>query len=56
MTGRAAFAAPPLLAALEGKAIDPPQLDGLEPIVARCLDLDPAARPTAADVGAALRG
>jgi serine/threonine protein kinase len=53
--GRAAFAEPPLLARLAGRAIAPAATDGLDPILARCLAIDPAARPTADEVAAALR-
>jgi hypothetical protein len=52
LAGRAAFAEPPLLARLAGRAIA--EITCQPPIVARCLALEPAARPTAAELAAAL--
>ncbi|MGE5181235.1 MAG: protein kinase domain-containing protein, partial [Acidobacteriota bacterium] len=54
LAGKPAFAVPPLVARMEGRAIAEPALDGVDPIVARCLALDPAARPTAAEAAEAL--
>jgi len=48
MAGRPAFGEPPLLARLAGRAIVEPTCE--PPIIARCLALDPAARPTAAEL------
>jgi hypothetical protein len=50
--GSSAFSEPPLLARLAGREIVVPACE--PPIVARCLALDPAARPTAAELAAAL--
>ena len=51
LVGRAAFAEAPLVARLHGRPIqmiDPaPALDAF---IARCLDLDPAKRPTALEL------
>ncbi len=54
LAGKPAFAVPPLVARMEGRAIPPPALDGIEPIVGRCLALEPAQRPTAAELVTAL--
>jgi serine/threonine-protein kinase len=55
LTGRSAFAEPPLVARLHGRPIvaTPGELD---PVLLHCLDLDPAKRPTAEELGTALRG
>jgi tRNA A-37 threonylcarbamoyl transferase component Bud32 len=55
LTGRSAFAEPPVMARLHGRAIAAPVVDGVPPIIARCLDLDPTLRPTAGELAAALR-
>jgi serine/threonine-protein kinase len=50
LTGAKAFAEPPLLLRLSGKDIPPPDLGRVPAWVAGCLDLDPAKRPTAAEL------
>ena len=47
LVGRPAFGEPPLATRLRGGEIILPSCDGLDPIVARCLSLDPARRPKA---------
>jgi serine/threonine-protein kinase len=58
VTGTKAFAEPPMMLRMSGKPIPPPDLEPiaqpLRTIVARCLDLDPALRPTAAELVAEL--
>ena len=54
LTGRQPYAEPPLLARLGGRPVVRPALDDLDATVARCLDLDPARRPTSAEIVAAL--
>jgi hypothetical protein len=51
--GCSAFAEPPLVARLAGRAITPTLMKGVEPMLARCLDLDPKKRPSASEVVAA---
>jgi hypothetical protein len=53
LSGRAPFAEAPVMARMHGRAIVPPAADGIDPIVLRCLDLDPARRPPASEVAAA---
>jgi serine/threonine-protein kinase len=57
--GRPPYAEPPVFSRMHGRAIATPPLDAIgEPlrgVVARCLDVDPAKRPAAAEVVAALR-
>jgi serine/threonine-protein kinase len=48
--GISAFAEPPLVAKLSGRAITPTPVKGIEPILARCLDLDPTKRPSASEL------
>ncbi len=61
LSGRFPFVTPPVIDAMSARAIaaPPPFDDGAVPaaiaaIVLRCLDVDPTARPTAADVANAL--
>jgi serine/threonine-protein kinase len=60
LTRHLPFATPPVLDALARKALTPPKVErdaipeALRDLVARCLALDPAARPTAAEIAAAL--
>ena len=54
LVGKPAFAEPPLLVRLAGRTVDAAPTDGLDDIVARCLALDPATRPTASELAAAL--
>ena len=58
VAGTKAFAEPPMMLRMSGKPIPPPDLEPiaqpLRTIVARCLDLDPALRPTAAELVAEL--
>jgi hypothetical protein len=54
IVGRAAFADPPLLARMAGRPITRPSFAGFDPLLARCLDLDPEARPSAAELADAL--
>jgi predicted Ser/Thr protein kinase len=62
VTAKLAFSTPPVLEAMAGKTITPPRfpeeaLDApIATIFGRCLDLDPAARPTAAEVARVLEG
>lgn len=61
VTGKSAFDSPPVLDALAGRPIETPRFRGsalpstAAAILARCLDPDPSARPTAAQVAAALQ-
>jgi hypothetical protein len=41
------------MARMHGRTIVPPVSDGIDPIVLRCLDLDPARRPTASELATA---
>ena len=54
LTGTRPFAEPPVEARLNGRALPPPRLagipEGLQPLIARCLDPDPEKRPTADDL------
>jgi hypothetical protein len=50
LTGRRPFAESPVVSKLERRAIAAPACDGIDPTIARCLALDPAARPTASEV------
>jgi hypothetical protein len=52
LTGRAAFTEPPVVARMNGHAIAPVTTG--DPIVVRCLDLDPARRPSADELVRAL--
>ncbi|MGH7297263.1 MAG: protein kinase domain-containing protein [Polyangiaceae bacterium] len=60
LTGRRPFDESPVMRALDGRVSAAPPLDttalpaALRPIVVRCLDRDPARRPTAAEVEVAL--
>ncbi len=57
LTGRRPWNEPPILARRLGHALprlDTEALDAVHPVLARCLALDPAARPTAAEVASAL--
>lgn len=47
LVGHAAFGEPPVATRMRGGEIIAPSCDGLDPIVARCLALDPARRPRA---------
>ena len=47
LVGRAAFVEPPVATRLRGAEVIPPSCEDIEPIVARCLDLDPKRRPRA---------
>jgi len=51
-TGRPAYTEPPVIARLHGHPIGEPAAS--DPLFARCLALDPANRPTAAEIAAAL--
>jgi serine/threonine-protein kinase len=53
LCGRAPFAEAPVMSRMHGRAIVPPPADGIDPIVLRCLDLDPARRPPASELAAA---
>ncbi|MGZ5968767.1 MAG: protein kinase, partial [Polyangiales bacterium] len=59
VTGKFPFASPPVLEALAGRHVPRPDFAGLPAdialVLARCCDEDPAARPTATEVVAALR-
>ncbi|HUJ57176.1 MAG TPA: serine/threonine-protein kinase [Kofleriaceae bacterium] len=54
LTGGKPFAEPPVLARLDNRAIVPPALEPLpdaqRELIARCLDLDPARRPSASEL------
>ena len=52
-TGRAPFAEAPVMSRMHGRTIAPPVAGGIDPIVLRCLDLDPARRPPASELVAA---
>ncbi|HTR54527.1 MAG TPA: serine/threonine-protein kinase [Kofleriaceae bacterium] len=55
LRGRAPFAEPVVFARAEGRAVKPPAVDGIAESLARSLDLDPANRPSAVELAAALR-
>jgi hypothetical protein len=50
ITGNKPFVEPPLVMRMRGADIPVPDITGIPPIIARCLDLDPAQRPTAAEL------
>jgi serine/threonine-protein kinase len=50
ITGKPPFAEPPIVTWLRGAEIPAPELAGVPDAIARCLELDPAARPTAAEL------
>jgi hypothetical protein len=52
VTGRSAFIEPPVIARLHGRPIEKPSINDL--LFARCLDTEPANRPTAAELVTAL--
>jgi len=54
LTGRAPFAEPPVVTVASGRSVALPPLDAVDIVFARCLALDPASRPTAANVVDAL--
>ena len=58
--GRAAFAEPPAVARMRGRAVAEADASALPPLLARCLALAPTARPSAAELarelGAAATG
>ena len=55
VAGRAPFAEPPVLARMHGRSIARPRLDHRHgALIERCLDLDPARRPTATELVAEL--
>ncbi len=54
VTGRPAFIEPPVIARLHGRPIESPSMSDL--LFARCLDSEPANRPTAAELASALQG
>lgn len=49
-TGTKAFDEPPLVMQMSGRNIPSPDVTLVPPVIARCLAIDPARRPTAADV------
>jgi hypothetical protein len=53
LSGRPPFAEAPVMSRVHGRAIVPPVASGIDPIVLRCLELDPAQRPTASALAAA---
>jgi serine/threonine-protein kinase len=55
LTARKPFAPPAIVARLGGDAIAAPSLHGIDSAIGRCLDLDPAKRPTAVELAAALQ-
>ena len=55
VVGCTAFAEPPVLSRLGGREIAVPVVAKIEPVIARCLELDPASRPTSAELVGALR-
>jgi serine/threonine-protein kinase len=50
LTGRQPFAEPPVMAVLHGRTLADPRVDDVPLMIARCLALDPAKRPTAAEL------
>ena len=54
LTARAPFPEPAIVALRFGRAVTLPPADGVTPELARCLALDPAERPTAAEIAAAI--
>ncbi len=58
VTGRAPFDVPPVYLAMKGKPLPAPRIgeSPLASLVARCLSVDPVARPTAAEIVVALAG
>jgi serine/threonine-protein kinase len=54
LTGKPPFAEPPVMARLHGRSIATPAPGGLPDVIVRCLAVEPAERPTAGDVAAAL--
>lgn len=54
LAGRPPYVVPPLVMAMNGQAIEPPDTSAitteLRDVVSRCLDLDPSARPSAAEL------
>jgi hypothetical protein len=53
LSGRAPFAEPPVMSRMHGRTIAAPVADGIDPIVLRCLEIDPARRPPASELAAA---
>jgi len=53
--GRAPFAEPVVLARAKGHAIGGPVVDGIAAPIMRCLELEPAKRPSTGELAAALR-
>jgi predicted Ser/Thr protein kinase len=56
LTGRGPFTEPPGVSRAHGRPITLPPRNGLDPTLARCLDLDPDRRPSAAELADVLRG
>ena len=54
LVGSPPFAEPPMLTRAHGRTIVPPAVQGLPPLLRKCLDVDPARRPAAAQLARTL--